>query len=88
MQGLIRINAIRDRAAELRLTIPTLCARKRVPTSTVYRWLNAETDPRSGAYDAICSKLEAALDEEVVRLRKQLRLRRVAGPRRQARAAS
>ncbi len=76
MQALIRINTIRDRARELGLTIPTICARAKVPPSTVYRWLNRETDPHIGAYEAICEKLDAVLDAEETRLREKFGGRR------------
>lgn len=67
MQQLIRICAIRDKAAALGVSLFALCREADVSYPTVRRWLRGEFQPKLLAYDGTCQRLEAAIEARLHR---------------------
>lgn len=61
MQQLIRINEIKARADKIGISLKALCREAEREHSTVYRWVNGETDPGLTAYAETCEALERVL---------------------------
>lgn len=63
MQQLIRINEIKARGDRIGVSLKQLCHEAGRDPSTVYRWVNGETDPGFKAYSEACDALEKHLVE-------------------------
>ena len=72
MQQVIRINAIRDRATALGVSIKALCGDAGVSYSAPYRWLAGRSEPGLLRYEAVCGALEGALRRREAKLRRVL----------------
>jgi predicted transcriptional regulator len=75
MQIQERMNAIRQRAEVINLSLAVVCREADVHLSTITRWEHEKVEPKNSTVRRIVERLEAVLDRHEARIWQQLSAR-------------